>query len=52
MDTVTGHPGALAERCAQPIHERASEGLTSLADGRILLVNEGRGGVLYAGACP
>lgn len=52
VDAVTGHPGALAERCALPIHERASEGVTWLADGRILLVNEGRGGVLYAGACP
>lgn len=52
VDAVTGRPGTLVARCALPIHERSSEGVTWLSDGRILLVNEGRGGVMYAGVCP
>jgi hypothetical protein len=51
-DGATGRPGARVARCSLPIHERSSEGVTWLPDGRILLVNEGRGGVMYAGACP
>lgn len=51
-DGASGRPGAKVARCSLPIHERSSEGVTWLPDGRILLVNEGRGGVMYAGACP
>jgi len=51
-DAGTGQPGALLARCSLPIHERSAEGVTWLPNGRILLVNEGRGGVMYAGTCP
>jgi hypothetical protein len=51
-DPATGRPGALLARCALPISERNAEGVTWLPDGRILLVNEGRGGGLYTGRCP
>lgn len=52
VDAATGRPGTRVARCSLPIHERSSEGVTWLPDGRILLVNEGRGGVMYAGTCP
>lgn len=52
VDPHTGRPEALLARCALPIKERNAEGVTWLPDGRILLVNEGRGGALYTGRCP
>ncbi|HEY0929989.1 MAG TPA: hypothetical protein VGE27_08705 [Gemmatimonas sp.] len=52
VDSASGRPGAAVARCSLPIHERSAEGITWLPDGRILLVNEGRGGVMYAGLCP
>ena len=48
----TGRPGALLARCAVPLWETQTEGISWLPDGRVLLVNEGRGGRLYAGYCP
>jgi hypothetical protein len=51
-DPATGRPGKLIARCALPIRDRNAEGVSWLPDGRILLVNEGNGGALYAGRCP
>jgi sugar lactone lactonase YvrE len=51
-DPHTGRPGALLARCAVPLWETQTEGISWLPDGRVLLVNEGRGGRLYAGYCP
>ncbi len=51
-DPRTGRPGALLARCAVPLWETQTEGISWLPDGRVLLVNEGRGGRLYAGYCP
>jgi hypothetical protein len=51
-DPATGRPGKLIARCALPIRDRSAEGVTWLPDGRILLINEGNGGALYAGRCP
>ncbi|WP_309672264.1 hypothetical protein [Gemmatimonas sp.] len=51
-DPVTGRPGAQVARCAVPQGERNAEGITWLTDGRLMLVNEGRGAALYRGRCP
>jgi hypothetical protein len=51
-DATTGRPGALVARCALPIRETSAEGLTWLPDGRLLIMNEGRGAELYGGRCP
>lgn len=51
-DALTGKPGALVQRCAIPVNERSAEGVTWLADGRVLLLSEGVGEPLYAGRCP
>lgn len=51
-DPVTGRPGAQSARCAVPPGERNAEGITWLPDGRLMLVNEGRGAKLYRGRCP
>jgi hypothetical protein len=51
-DPNTGRPGAQHARCAVPIQEKQAEGITWLPDGRLLLVNEGRGARLYTGRCP
>ncbi|QJR35969.1 hypothetical protein [Gemmatimonas groenlandica] len=51
-DPVTGRPGAQMARCAVPPGERNAEGVTWLPDGRLMLVNEGRGAKLYRGHCP
>lgn len=51
-DPATGRPGALIARCALPIRDRYAEGVSWLSDGRILVINEGNGGALYAGRCP
>jgi hypothetical protein len=51
-DATTGRPGALVARCALPIRETSAEGLTWLPDGRLLIMNEGRGAKLYGGRCP
>ena len=51
-DPVTGRPGTQVARCAVPPGERNAEGITWLADGRLMLVNEGRGATLYRGRCP
>lgn len=51
-DALTGKPGALLQRCAIPVNERSAEGVTWLADGRVLLLSEGVGEPLYAGRCP
>ncbi len=51
-DPVTGRPAAQLSRCAVPAKEKNAEGVTWLADGRLLLVNEGRGSRLYTGRCP
>ena len=51
-DPNTGRPGAQLARCAVPLWEAQTEGISWLPDGRLLLVNEGRGGRLYAGRCP
>jgi hypothetical protein len=51
-DPLTGRPGARLARCALPIPERTSEGVTWLADGRLLILSEGVGSPLYAGKCP
>lgn len=51
-DPVTGRPGTLVARCAVPTGERNAEGLAWLPDGRLMLVNEGRGATLYRGHCP
>ncbi len=51
-DPLTGRPGPQIARCAVPPKEKNAEGITWLADGRLLLVNEGRGSRLYTGRCP
>lgn len=51
-DPNTGRPGAQQARCAVPTQEKQAEGITWLPDGRLLLVNEGRGARLYTGWCP
>jgi hypothetical protein len=51
-DPVTGRPGAQVARCAVPKGERNAEGISWLPDGRLMLVNEGRGAKLYRGRCP
>lgn len=51
-DSATGKPGPLLARCALPIKDTSAEGVSWLPDGRILLVNEGKGGALYTGRCP
>jgi hypothetical protein len=51
-DPATGRPGALMARCALPIRESTAEGITWLADGRLLLVTEGTMGSIYTGRCP
>lgn len=51
-DPVTGRPGAQVARCAVPQGERNAEGISWLPDGRLMLVNEGRGSRLYRGRCP
>lgn len=51
-DAATGRPGPLLARCALPIRDTSAEGVTWLPDGRIMLVNEGKGGALYTGRCP
>lgn len=51
-DSITGKPGRLVVRCALPIAERSAEGVSWLPDGRILLLNEGKGAPLYSGRCP
>lgn len=49
---VTGRPGTRIARCALPIREKTSEGITWMADGRLLILSEGVGATLYAGKCP
>ncbi len=51
-DPATGRPGRLLARCALPIPEENAEGVSWLADGRIVLVNEGKRAPLYTGRCP
>lgn len=51
-DPASGRPGARVARCSLPIREKTAEGVTWLADGRVLLVTEGTMGALYAGRCP
>jgi hypothetical protein len=51
-DPTTGRPGPRLARCALPIRETTSEGVTWLADGRLLILSEGVGARLYAGKCP
>lgn len=51
-DPLTGRPGAQMARCAVPPGERNAEGISWLPDGRLMLVNEGRGAALYRGRCP
>jgi hypothetical protein len=51
-DAGTGRPGALVARCALPIPERNAEAIAWMADGRLLVANEGKGAPLYAGRCP
>ncbi len=51
-DAATGRPGRLLARCALPIPDEYAEGVSWLADGRILLVNEGKRAPLYTGRCP
>ncbi len=51
-DPATGRPGTQVARCAVPIGERNAEGVSWLPDGRLMLVNEGRGATLYRGRCP
>ncbi len=51
-DPVTGKPGTQIARCAVPTGERNAEGISWLPDGRLMLVNEGRGAKLYHGRCP
>lgn len=51
-DPASGKPGARVARCALPIREETAEGVTWLADGRVLLVTEGTMGALHAGRCP
>lgn len=51
-DPATGRPGTLLARCALPIRETTTEGITWLADGRLLLLSEGKGAPLFAGKCP
>ncbi len=51
-DPATGKPGTPVARCAVPTGERNAEGITWLPDGRLMLVNEGRGAMLYRGRCP
>ena len=48
----TGRPGTQVARCAVPPGERNAEGISWLPDGRLMLVNEGRGATLYRGRCP
>lgn len=51
-DPWTGRPGTQVARCAVPPGERNAEGVSWLPDGRLMLVNEGRGAALYRGRCP
>ncbi len=51
-DPVTGRPGTQVARCSVPPGERNAEGVSWLPDGRLILVNEGRGATLYRGQCP
>jgi len=51
-DPATGRPGPQVARCAVPAGERNAEGISWLPDGRLMLVNEGRGAKLYRGSCP
>ncbi|MCO4100049.1 MAG: hypothetical protein HEQ38_11750 [Gemmatimonas sp.] len=51
-DPATGRPGRLLARCSLPIPDDYAEGVSWLADGRILLVNEGKRAPLYTGRCP
>lgn len=51
-DPATGKPTTQVARCAVPKGERNAEGVTWLPDGRLMLVNEGRGAKLYRGRCP
>jgi hypothetical protein len=51
-DPVAGRPGTRIARCALPIRETTSEGITWMADGRLLILSEGVGSTLYAGKCP
>lgn len=51
-DPVTGRPGLLLARCALPIREKTSEGISWMPDGRLLILSEGVGASLYAGKCP
>jgi hypothetical protein len=51
-DPWTGRPGALLARCALPIREQTAEAVSWLPDGRVLVLNEGKGAQIYAGRCP
>lgn len=51
-DAASGRPGTRVARCALPIREKTSEGVTWMADGRLLILSEGVGARLYAGKCP
>ncbi len=51
-DPTTGQPGTQVARCTVPTGERNAEGISWLPDGRLMLVNEGRGAKLYRGRCP
>jgi hypothetical protein len=49
----SGRPLALEARCdLRPLNEAQGEGITWLADGRVLLASERRGAPLHTGRCP
>ena len=51
-DGVSGRPTALRHQCnLRALHEQYGEGVTWLADGRLLFVAEGRASVLHAARC-
>ncbi|MBY0491544.1 MAG: hypothetical protein K2R93_17030 [Gemmatimonadaceae bacterium] len=50
-DPVTGRPWRRIARCALPIRETTSEGISWMADGSLLILSEGIGAVLYSGIC-
>lgn len=52
-DSRTGRPTALRHRCSlRALREQYGEGVTWLADRRLLFVAEGRSSVLHNGRCP
>jgi hypothetical protein len=51
-DSLTGRPDSVVARCSlRRLHERSGEAVAWMANGRLLLGNEGRGSRLWTGRC-